>query len=145
MTALKISTFLLFSSYPFALNTFALRLCLYPSLITAPKGFPRAGEYLWFHLLPSPWWKRMLASWFLLIVEFTSLTQKSSFTKKKISSASYFFWANTERIFSKKQYPLSFALLSFTFLPLVSFSTLITGCITKIESSLCFPCTSQLF
>ena len=114
-----------------------------PLFFSAPKGFLRAGSIYGFIC------SRVLGGreLFLILTNSTlpSVTQKSLFLKN-ISSASHFFWANTERIFSKKQYPLPTALLGFKFPPLVSFSTPIKGCITKIqEHSLCLPCTSQLF
>ena len=112
-------------------------------LFSAPKGFLRAGSIYGFICS----WVFGRREWFLILTNCTLplVTQKSLFLKN-ISSASYFFWANTERIFSKKQYSLPIALLGFKFPPLISFSTLIKGCNTKIqEHSLCLPCTSQLF
>ena len=69
-------------------------------LFSAPKGFLRAGSIYGFICS----WVFGRREWFLILTNCTLplVTQKSLFLKN-ISSASHFFWANTERIFSKKQ------------------------------------------
>lgn len=134
MTALKISTLLLFSFHPFALNTSALTHCLYPSAITASKGFLRAGSIYGFIcslVLGGKGWLLILTNSAL-----TLLARRQHYFFYILLGFIFllflFFWANMERIFLKKQYSFPIALLSFTFIPPISFPTPIKGCIAKI-------------
>lgn len=129
MTALKIPTPLPFSFHPCALDNSALTHCLYPSMITAPKDFTRAGQCYGFICS----WVLSAKGLFLILTNstLTSLTQKSYSFLYTSFSFIFPFSGHAERISLNKQY-ISIAILSFMSVPPISFPTPIEGWTTRM-------------